>query len=71
MTDPYIDAVELAAAIRRKEVNPVEVADGYLARMDELDPGLNALCHRDDEAVRKATAAADARQRGPGGQYLT
>ncbi|MGA5821693.1 amidase [Kitasatospora sp. NPDC094028] len=58
MTDPYIEAVELAAAIRRKEVSPVEVADGYLARMDELDPELNAFCHRDDEAVRKAAAAA-------------
>ncbi|WP_380281671.1 amidase [Kitasatospora purpeofusca] len=59
--DPFGSAVELAAAIRRKEVSPVEVADCYLARMDHLDPGLNAFCHRDDAAVRKAaSAAADA-----------
>jgi hypothetical protein len=36
--DPFTPAVELAAAIRRKEVSPLEVADGYLDRMDELDP---------------------------------
>ncbi|MFE9424873.1 amidase [Kitasatospora sp. NPDC006697] len=58
MLDPFTPAVELAAAIRRRELSPVEVADCYLARMDALDPGLNAFCHRDDEAVRTAAAAA-------------
>ncbi|WP_030872387.1 amidase [Streptomyces sp. NRRL F-2747] len=59
--DPFAPAVELAAAIRRKEVSPVEVADCHLRRMDELDPRLNAFCHRADDEVRKAAAdAADA-----------
>jgi amidase len=59
--DPFTPAVELAAAIRRKEVSPVEVVDSYLERMDELDPRLNAFCHRADDNVRKAaSAAADA-----------
>ncbi|WP_084701561.1 amidase [Streptacidiphilus anmyonensis] len=58
--DPFTSAVELAAAVRRKEVSPVEVADCYLERMDALDPGLNAFCHRDDDAVRRAAAAAAA-----------
>jgi amidase len=59
--DPFTSAVELAAAIRRKEVSPVEVADCYLERMDELDPRLNAFCYRADDDVRKsASAAADA-----------
>jgi amidase len=59
--DPFTPAVELAAAIRRKEVSPVEVADCYLERMDELDPRLNAFCHRADDDVRNAaSAAADA-----------
>jgi amidase len=54
-------AVELAAAIRRREVSPVEVVDMYLERMDELDPQLNAFCYRADSDVRKAaSAAADA-----------
>jgi len=56
--DPFTSAVELAAAIRRKEVSPVEVADCYLKRMDELDPRLNAFCHRADDDVRKAASAA-------------
>ncbi|MEU9556380.1 amidase [Streptomyces fumanus] len=59
--DPFTPAVELAAAIRRKEVSPVEVAECYLRRTDELDPRLNAFCHRADEEVRAAaSAAADA-----------
>ncbi len=59
--DPFTPAVELAAAIGRKEVSPVEVVDSYLERMDELDPRLNAFCHRADDDVRKAaSAAADA-----------
>ena len=55
--DPFIPAVELAAAIRRKEVSPVEVADCYLDRIDELDPRLNAFCYRADDDVRKAASA--------------
>lgn len=56
--DPFTPAVELAAAIRRKEVSPVEVVDLYLDRIDELDPRLNAFSHRADDEVRKAAAAA-------------
>lgn len=59
--DPFTPAVELAAAIRRKEVSPVEVVDCYLDRIDELDPQFNAFCYRADDEVRKAArAAADA-----------
>jgi amidase len=61
LIDPYTPALELAAAIRRKEVSPVEVADTYLQRMDELDPRLNGFCHRADDDVRDAAAdSADA-----------
>ncbi|MFI5952589.1 amidase [Cryptosporangium sp. NPDC051539] len=59
--DPFTPALELAAAIRRKEVSPVEVAESCLERIDALDPRLNAFCHRADDDVRKAaSAAADA-----------
>jgi amidase len=59
--DPFTPAVEVAGAIRRREVSPVEVVDGYLERMDQLDWRLNAFCHRADDDVRKAaSAAADA-----------
>ena len=51
-------ALELAAAIRRKEVSPLEAADCFLERIDELDPQLNAFCHRADDDVRAAASAA-------------
>jgi amidase len=41
--DRFTPAVELATAIRRMEVSPVEVAESYLDRIDELDPRLNAF----------------------------
>ncbi len=56
--DPFMSALELAAAIRRKEVSPLEVANCYLERIDGLDPQLNAFCHRADDDVRRAAAAA-------------
>ena len=59
--DAFTPALDIAAAIRRKDVSPVEVVDMYLDRMDELDPRLNAFCHRADDEVRTAArAAADA-----------
>lgn len=59
--DPFTPALELAAAVRRREVSPVELADLYLGRVDELDGQLNAFCHRADDEVRAAAkAAADA-----------
>jgi aspartyl-tRNA(Asn)/glutamyl-tRNA(Gln) amidotransferase subunit A len=37
-------ALELAAAIRAKQVSPVEIAKAVLARIDALNPRLNAFC---------------------------
>jgi amidase len=59
--DPFTPAVQLAAAVRSKEVSPVELADLYLDRIDRLDPQLNAFAHRADDEVRAAAkVAADA-----------
>ncbi|HLU42501.1 MAG TPA: amidase [Microthrixaceae bacterium] len=56
----FDSALDVAAAIRAKEVSPLEVLDHYLARVDELDPQLNAFSLRDDERARaEAKAAAD------------
>ena len=38
------DAVSLARRIRRRELSPTEVVDAVLARMDRLNPILNAVC---------------------------
>ena len=56
--DPFTPAVDLAEAVRRKDVSPVELVDLYLDRMDRLDGRLNAFCHRADDEVRKAASAA-------------
>ncbi|MBA2281820.1 MAG: amidase [Actinomycetota bacterium] len=59
--DAFTTALDWAAAIKAKEVSPVEVSDLYLARIDELDGGLNAFSHQDPEEVRRrAGFAADA-----------
>ncbi|HZB72266.1 MAG TPA: amidase, partial [Acidimicrobiales bacterium] len=59
--DPFTPATELADAVRRREVSPVELAELYLGRIDKLDPELNAFCFRDDDRVlgwaREAEAA--------------
>ena len=38
------DAVSLARRIRRRELSPTEVVDAVLARMERLNPILNAIC---------------------------
>ncbi|GAB3896285.1 amidase [Kibdelosporangium lantanae] len=58
MIDVFSSAVALAAAIRCREVSPVEVAEWYLDRIERLDPRFTAFCHRADEDVRKAAAVA-------------
>ena len=59
--DSYTPAVDLAAAVRRKDVSPLELVDLYLDAIDRLDGRLNAFSHRaDDEVRRTASAAADA-----------
>jgi amidase len=62
--DTFTPAVELAAAIRRRELSPLELAEACLERIDAQDPELNAFVLRDDERVlrdaRRATEAVTA-----------
>jgi amidase len=58
--DEYASAVEIAAAIRSKEVSPLEVLDACLLRVDDRNPALNAVIWRnDDEARAKAIALGE------------
>ena len=59
--EAFRSALDWAAAIRRRDVSPVEVAELYLDRIDRLDPQLNAFCFRADDEVR--AAAKDAADR--------
>ncbi len=52
-------ASELALAIRRREMSPVEVLDGFAARIEERNPTLNALVFLDLDQARERARAAE------------
>jgi hypothetical protein len=63
MTDPSLclnDATGLAALIREREVSPVEVVDAVLARIEALNPGINAFCVVAAEEARAGARTAEA-----------
>jgi amidase len=57
--DPFDSAVNLASAIRKRELSPVEVVEAYLRRIDRLDHLVGAFVWRDDETVRAAARRAE------------
>ena len=60
MTDEltYLSAVELARRIAERALSPVEVMESTLARIDAVQPALNAFCFvYPDEALAAARAA--------------
>ncbi|MDA8311965.1 MAG: amidase [Actinomycetota bacterium] len=50
--DPFTSATDLAAQIRSGALSPVEALEASLERMDRLNPELNAVEWRDDDAAR-------------------
>jgi Asp-tRNA(Asn)/Glu-tRNA(Gln) amidotransferase A subunit family amidase len=61
----YLSAIDLAAAVRTKQVSPVEVVKAILARIEQLNPRLNAFCLVTAEsALQAAQTAEDAVMRG-------
>ncbi len=61
MTDlgPTSTALELAAALRRRELSSTELLDACLEEVDRLNPELNAVIWRNDDEGRAAAAEAD------------
>src|SRR5438067_3545128 len=61
----FTSAVDLVASIGRKKVSPLEVVGAVLARIEKVNPALNAYCTVAAEqalaAARKATAAVGKR----------
>ena len=67
LADPLYNssAKSLAAAIREKRISSVELADAYLARIEEVNPTLNAVVQlRADGARAEARRADEALARG-------
>jgi Asp-tRNA(Asn)/Glu-tRNA(Gln) amidotransferase A subunit family amidase len=61
----YTSAVELARQIQSREISPVELTDAFLARIDEINPKLNAyvtVLH--DQAREQAKIAEAALMKG-------
>src|ERR1035438_6478671 len=56
----FLSAVEMALRIREHAVSPVELAEAHLAKIDRLNPKLNAFVHVDAERVRREARAAEA-----------
>jgi amidase len=52
----WISAFELAALIRRRELRPSELMAATIARIEALNPSINAFC-----ALRASEAMAEAR----------
>jgi aspartyl-tRNA(Asn)/glutamyl-tRNA(Gln) amidotransferase subunit A len=55
----YMSAIELTRAIRTKEISPVEVINAVLARIEQLNPKLNAFCQVSADAARQAAQIAE------------
>jgi len=56
----FLPAVAMAQQIREKKISPVELADAHLAKIERLNPKLNAFVHVDAERVRREARAAEA-----------
>ncbi len=59
--DPSTPALELASALRSREVSAVELLDSCLAAVDARNPELNAVTWRNDEQARAEATDADRR----------
>ena len=69
----FTSAVDLVASIGRKKVSPLEVVGAVLARIEKVNPALNAYC---TVAAEQALAASELRFRiafhaNPAPQLLT
>jgi amidase len=53
-----LDATGLAELVRRGEVQPVELVDAAIARIEALDRQLNAVIHRQYERARREASGA-------------
>lgn len=51
MATPLPDATELATLVRSGQASPVELIDDAIARVERLDPTLNAVIHERFEAA--------------------
>jgi Asp-tRNA(Asn)/Glu-tRNA(Gln) amidotransferase A subunit family amidase len=56
----FLSAVSMAEQVRNKTLSPVELVDAHLAKIERLNPALNAFVHVDAADVRRQAKAAEA-----------
>jgi len=56
----FLSAASMAEQIRRGKLSPAELVEAHLARIDELNPRLNAFVHVDGESARREARIAGA-----------
>jgi len=61
--DPYLGALDLARSYRCSETAPTEIVDGFLTRIEALDPKLGAFQAVYADDARLAAESADAAMR--------
>jgi hypothetical protein len=61
-TELFTPAVTLARAIRARELSPVEVLDAVLARIEAVNPRINAYCTVAAEPARGGLLGGGARR---------
>lgn len=60
VTDPLaMSVVQLAAAVRERELSPVELVDAHISRIEEVNPALNALVADRYERARDEARRAE------------
>ena len=57
---PELSAVELRRLIGAREVSPVELLEACIARIEAIDPAVNAICAKDYERARATARLAEA-----------
>jgi Asp-tRNA(Asn)/Glu-tRNA(Gln) amidotransferase A subunit family amidase len=55
----FLSAVLMAEKIGRREISPVELVEAHLARIEEVNPRLNAFVQVDEEGARRQARAAE------------
>ena len=56
----YASAKTMARAVREKEVSAAELVEAHLARIEEVNPTINAVVQLAAERARAEAAEADA-----------
>jgi len=66
MTDlTFLPAVSMARLVRERKISPIELAEAHLAKIERLNPTVNAFVHVDrGRVLREARTAEDAVVRG-------